>query len=100
MITTFVVLVVVVGAVWYFVEKNKKTLDVNKDGKLDVNDVKIAVEEVKADVKKVEEAIVADVKKVEEAVVADVKKVEEKVKKVAAKAKKAAAPKATPKAKK
>jgi len=83
MITTFVVLVIAVGAVWYFVEKNKKALDVNKDGKLDANDVKIAVEEVKADVKKVEEAVVADVKKVEE-----------KVKKVAAKAKKAAAPKA------
>jgi hypothetical protein len=83
MITTFVVLVIAVGAVWYFVEKNKKSLDVNKDGKLDTNDVKIAVEEVKADVKKVEEAVVADVKKVEE-----------KVKKVAAKAKKAAAPKA------
>lgn len=89
MITTFVVLVIVVAAVWYFIEKNKKSLDVNKDGRLDANDVKIAVEEVKADVKKVEETVVADVKKVEE-----------KVKKVAAKAKKAAAPKATPKAKK
>jgi hypothetical protein len=90
MITTFVVLLIAVAAVWYFVEKNKKTLDVNKDGKLDANDVKLAVEEVKADVKKVEEAVVADVKKVEEA-----------VKKVASKAK-AAAPKAAkaPKAKK
>jgi hypothetical protein len=97
-ITTFIVLVAAVAAVWYFVDKNKKTLDVNKDGKLDANDVKLAAERLDAEyapkVAAVVEEVKAEVKKVEETFVADVKKVEEKVKKVAAKTKKAAAPKA------
>ncbi len=70
MILTFIALVVVVVAVWYFVEKNKKSLDVNKDGQVDLNDVKEVaarleaeygpkVEEVKQEVKQT----VAKVKK-------------------------------------
>ena len=61
MITTFVVLVVAVGAIWYYVEKNKKDLDVNKDGKLDAADVKAAAEEVKAEVKEKVEEVKAEV---------------------------------------
>jgi len=72
MITTFVVLVVAVGAVWYFF--NRATLDVNKDGKVNAEDAKAAVAEAKEEVKEVVNEVKQEVAAVEEKVVAAVKK--------------------------
>lgn len=90
MLLAFIGVCVAVGAAWYFFNNSsaKKTLDVNKDGQVNLDDAKAAVAEVKEDVKKVEAAVTAAAAEVKQ----DVKKVAEKVKKAAPK--KAAAPKA------
>lgn len=81
-IELLIVLVVVLGgvAVWYF-NKSAKSLDLNSDGKTDVADVKVAVENTVAGVK-----AAADVNKDGKLDSADVKVVAEKAKKTAKKA--------------
>jgi hypothetical protein len=68
MITTFVVLCIAVAAVWYIVEKSKKKLDANNDGKIDAADVKAV-----ADVNKDGKVNAVDAKVAVEQVVAEVK---------------------------
>lgn len=90
MVTTIVIIVLVLGAValWYF-NRDVKTLDVNADGKVDVADAKVAVENVVEGVK-----AAADVNNDGKVDVADAKVVVEKAKagakKAATKAKTAA----------
>lgn len=103
MLLAFIGVCVAVGAAWYFFNNSsaKKTLDVNKDGQVNLDDAKAAVAEVKAEVKEAAAEVKADVKKVEQAVTAAAAEVKEDVKKVAEKVKKAAPKKAAaPKAKK
>lgn len=91
---TALVLITAVIAVWFFFKKASpdQTLDVNKDGKLDLNDVKAVADVNKdgkvdaADAKAAAVEVVAEVKEV----IAEAPKLAEKSKKVA---KKAAAPK-------
>ena len=86
---TFVIVilaaVVILGALWYF-NRDQKSFDVNKDGKVDFNDAGKAVENAATGVKEVV-AEAADVNKDGKVDVADAKVV---AKKAAAGAKKAA----------
>lgn len=63
-IELLIVLVVVAGgiAVWYF-NRSAKSLDLNNDGKVDVADAKVAVENTVAGVEVVAEQAVKSVKK-------------------------------------
>lgn len=63
-IELLIVLVVVLGgvAVWYF-NRSAKSLDLNNDGKVDVADAKVAVENTVAGVEVVAEQAVKSVKK-------------------------------------
>lgn len=84
--------VVILAALWYF-NRDQKSFDVNKDGKVDFNDANKAVENTVAGVKEVV-AEAADVNKDGKVDVADAKVVAKKAaagaKKVAGKAKAAA----------
>jgi hypothetical protein len=56
------IVLVVVGSIIYF-NREAKSLDVNKDGKVDTEDVKVAVETTVAEVKQVAKRAKATVKK-------------------------------------
>ncbi len=84
-IIVIAIVVVALGGIWYY-NRGSKNLDVNKDGKVDSTDVKVAVQNAVEGVKST-----ADVNKDGKVDAADVKVVKEKakagVKKAATKAK-------------
>lgn len=55
------IVIIAVGAIWYF--NRDKGLDVNKDGKVDVKDLEVAVENTVAAVKEEAKEVKAAVKK-------------------------------------
>lgn len=90
MVELIIAIVIVAGiAIWYY--NRDKGLDVNKDGKVDVQDAKVAVENTVAAVKEEVKEEVAEVK-------ASVKKTASKAKTAAKTAVKKATTKAAPKA--
>lgn len=58
-----VVFVVAFGGLFWYIFREKKTLDVNKDGKVDVKDASAAIEKAVVEVEKAVEEAVAEVKK-------------------------------------
>jgi len=97
-VIVLIVALVGLGAIWYF-NREQKSFDVNRDGKVDLSDAGKAVENTVAGVAEVA-AKAADVNKDGKVDVADAKVVATKVKTVAKKAAAKAATKAKPAVKK
>lgn len=94
MVELIIAIVIVAGiAIWYY--NRDKGLDVNKDGKVDVQDAKVAVENTVAAVK---EEVKEEVAEAKAEVKASVKKTASKAKTAAKTAVKKATTKAAPKA--
>jgi len=79
------IVAVALGGIWYY-NRNSKSFDVNQDGKVDANDIKVAVQntvegvKATADVNKDGKVDAADVKVVKEKAKAGVKKATTKAK--------------------
>lgn len=73
-----VVIAVIAGVIFY--NKNPKALDVNKDGKVNAEDAKVAVKAVKAEVKEAAAEVKTEAKKTVAKAKASAKKVTEKAK--------------------
>jgi len=58
-----VIFVVAFGGLLWYIFREEKTLDVNKDGKVDVKDASAAIEKAVVEVEKAVEEAVAEVKK-------------------------------------